>query len=108
MSLVSDQAFWAKDCITQLKEQNKVSSSFEEVINLCMCSNLFKRFILIFPDNSMVEKEKKLYYANVAKEEQNNLLRKKIAELEESIAQNSQDVDGIDVPQLRRELKEGY
>lgn len=56
----------------------------------------------------MVEKEKKLYYANVAKEEQNNVLRKKIADLEESISQNSQDTDGIDVPQLRRELKDGY
>lgn len=56
----------------------------------------------------MVEKEKKLYYANVAKEEQNNVLRKKIADLEESISQNSQDTDGVDVPQLRRELKDGY
>jgi hypothetical protein len=67
----------------------------------------FNSLILNSSDDSHVQREKKLYYSNVTVEEQNNALRKKIAEVEESISQTTGD-GGLDANQLKRELKEGY
>jgi len=91
MNMLSDQRdVWSKECLTQLKEQNQSTYAFEEMISLY---------------NSMLQKEKKLYYSNVTMEEQNNSLRKKISDIEESLQTGPND--GVDTIQLRKEYKEG-
>jgi hypothetical protein len=97
------------EVLSEIKDEKKKSAQIENMILMCMMTSFapYCSFFVNNLDNDLAQREKKLYYANLTSEEQNNALRKKNSDLEELISQAGED-NGVGTTQLRKELKDGY